>query len=161
MVLTPAKTTYWTLPFIEIVTCTTLLTKNSQKLLTVHKATSHKATSLLVEFPHTEMKPTLRTIRSFGRAVYSEVSEIIRIGDFKPVCYTNINNMCEEMSEFFDKVAQATIPKNKGHRQSLPPWITPSTPNLMKKLNIQRKLVAKKPMSYRKNIVREMNFKTL
>ena len=102
----------------------------------------HKAISLLVECPDTEKKPTLRT---FGRADYSEVSEMIKIAEFKPVCYTNINNMCEEMYDFFDKVAQATIPKRTRHRQSLPPCITPSTSNLMKKLNTHRKLVANKP----------------
>ena len=80
---------------------------------------------------------------------------MIKIADIKPVCYTNINNMCEEMYDFFDKVAQATIPKKTRHRQSLPPWITPSLSNLMKKLNTQRKLVANKPESCRKNILRK------
>ena len=80
---------------------------------------------------------------------------MIKTADFKPVCYTNINNICEEMYDFFDKIAQATIPKRTRHRQSLPPWITPSTSNLMRKLNTQRKLVANKPTSYRKNIVRK------
>ena len=115
----------------------------------------HKAISLLVECPHNEKKPTMRNFRSFGRADYSEVSEMIKIADFKPVCYTNINNIGEEMYDFFGKVAQATIPKMTRHRQSLPPWITPSTSNLMKKLNTQRKLVANKPTSYRKNVVRK------
>ena len=69
---------------------------------------------------------------------------MIKIADFKPVCYTNINTMCEEMYDFFDKVVQATIPKKTRHRQSLPPWIAPKTSNLMKNLNTQRKLVAKK-----------------
>ena len=80
---------------------------------------------------------------------------MIKIAYFKPVCYTKINNMREEIYDFFDKVTQATIPKRIRHRQSLPPWITPSASNLMKKLNTQRKLVANKPMSYRKNIVRK------
>ena len=124
-------------------------------------SSDHKAISLLVECPNTEMKPILRTYRSFGRADYSEVSEMIKIADFKPVCYTNINNMCKEMYDFFDKVAQATIPKRTRHRQSLPPWITPSRSILMKKLNTQRKLVANKTTSYRKNIVRKFqNFVT-
>ena len=80
---------------------------------------------------------------------------MIKIADFKPVCYININNRCKEMYDFFDKVAQAIIPKRTMHRQPLPPWITPSTSNLMKKLKTQRKLVANKPTSYRKNIVRK------
>ena len=80
---------------------------------------------------------------------------MIKIADFKPVCYTNINNMCEEMYDFFDRVAQATIPKRTRHRQSLPPCITPSTSNLMMKLNTQRILVANKPTSYRKIIVKK------
>ena len=96
-----------------------------------------------------------KNFRSFGRVEYSEVSEMIKIADFKPVCYKNINNMCEEMYNFFDKVAQATIAKKTRHRQSLPPWITPSTSNLMKNLNTQPKLVTNKPTSYRKNIVRK------
>ena len=81
---------------------------------------------------------------------------MIKNADFKPVCYTNINNMCEEMYDFFDNVAQATIPKSTRHRQYLPPWITPCTSKLIKHLNTQRKLVANKPMSYRKNIVRKI-----
>ena len=80
---------------------------------------------------------------------------MIKIAYFKLVCYTNIDNMCEEKYNLFDKVAQATIPKKTRHRQSLPPWITPSTSNLMKKLNTQPKLLANKPTSYRKNIVRK------
>ena len=68
----------------------------------------------------------------------------------------NINNMCKEMYDFFDKVAQATTPKRTKHRQSLPPWITPSTSNLMKTLNTQRKLVANETTSYRKNNVRNL-----
>ena len=57
----------------------------------------HKLISLLVECPHKEMKPILKTVRSFGRAVYSEKNEMIKVAAFKPVCYTNINNMCEAM----------------------------------------------------------------
>ena len=80
---------------------------------------------------------------------------MIKIADFKPVCYTNINTMCKEMYDFCDKVAQATIPQSTRHRQSLPPWITPSTSNLRKNLNTQGKLVANKPTSCRKNVVRK------
>ena len=103
------------------------------------------------------MKPTLGTFRNFGRIDYSEVSKMIKIADFKPECYTNINNLCEEMYDFFDKVAQATIPKRTRHSQSLPPWITPSMSNLMKKLNTQRELVASKPKSYRKKRRKEFS----
>ena len=97
----------------------------------------------------------MKSFRSFGRADYSEVSEMIKITNFKPVCYTNINNMFEEIYDFFDKVAQATIPKRTRHRQSLPPLFKPSTSNLMKKLNTQRKLVSNKSTSYRKNIIKK------
>ena len=78
---------------------------------------------------------------------------MIKIAEFKPVCYTNINDMCKEMYDFFNKVAQATIHKRTRHMQSPSPWITPSTSNLIKKLSTQLKLVAKKP--YRKNIARK------
>ena len=63
--------------------------------------------------------------------------------------------MCEEMYDFFDRVAQTTIPKRTTQRQSVPFRITPSTSNLTKKLNTQRKLVTNKPTSYRKNLVRK------
>ena len=86
---------------------------------------------------------------------------MIKIADLKSVCYTNINNMCEKMYDFFDKLAQAKIPKRTWHKQHLPPWIAPNTSNLMKNLNTQRKLVANKPTSYRKKIVRKLqNFVT-
>ena len=152
LVLTPAKTICWTLPSIEIVLYTPLLTKNSLKKF---NCSDHKPISDLVECPHTELKPTLITFRNFGRADYSEVSEMIKHADFKPVYYTNINNMCKDMYDFFDKVAQAMIPKRTRHRQSLPSCITPSTSKLIKSLDTQRKLVANKPTSYQKNIVRK------
>ena len=90
-------------------------------------------------------KDKMRTFRRFGRTDYSEVSKMIKYADFKPVCYTNINNMCEDMYDFFDNVAQAMIPKTTRRRQSLPPCISPSTSDLMKRLNNKRKLVANKP----------------
>ena len=77
-----------------------------EKFTKTFNCSDHKAISLLVECPHTEMKPTMRNFWSFGRANYSEVSEMIKIADFKSLCYANINNMCKEMYDFFDKVAQ-------------------------------------------------------
>ena len=95
----------------------------------------------------------------FWKSFYSELSVKIKIADFKPVCYSNINHMCDEMYDFFDKVAQATILKRTRHRQSLPPWIEPSAFNLTKKLHTMRKLVANKRTSFWKIIAR--NFRNV
>ena len=48
------------------------------------------------------------------------------------------------------------IPKRTKYRQSLPPWITPSTSHQMKMLNTQKRLLEKGPASYRKNKVLEL-----
>ena len=45
---------------------------------------------------------------------------------------------------------QKHIPQRTKHRKQLPPWIMPSTSNLMKKLKTQRELLNKKPTNYRK-----------
>ena len=54
----------------------------------------HEAISLLFECPQTEMKPTLRTFRNFGKSDYLEAIKKTKILNFKPVCSTNINYMC-------------------------------------------------------------------
>ena len=81
---------------------------------------------------------------------------VISITEFQPVCHTNINNTCLELHDYFNIFIQKHIPQRTKHRQQLPPWITPSTLNLMKKLKAQRELLNKKLTNYRKVMVTKL-----
>ena len=64
--------------------------------------------------------------------------------------------MYNELQEYLTDLIDTHIPKRTKHRQSLPPWITPSKSHQMKMLNTQKRLLEKGPASYRKNKVLEL-----
>ena len=65
---------------------------------------------------------------------YNEIKKSIQSEPFSPVCHTNINRMCEELYDYLENLANQHVPRKTRRRQSLPPWIKPSTSNIMNKL---------------------------
>ena len=61
--------------------------------------------------------------------------------------------MYNAFQDYLTDLIDTHIPKRTKYRQSLPPWITPSTSHQMKMLNTQKKLLENRPNSYRKNKV--------
>ena len=75
---------------------------------------------------------------------------------FQRICHTNVNTTCEEFCQYVDKVVETYLPRRTRHRQSRPPWISAFTSNLMKKLKTQKKILERKPTSYRKAAVMKL-----
>ena len=61
--------------------------------------------------------------------------------------------MYNELQDYLTDLIDTHVPKRTKYRQLLPPWITPSTSHQMKILNTQKRLLEKRPTSYRKNKV--------
>ena len=59
-------------------------------------------------------------------------------------CFSKVNNMCLEFYEYVDKLLLEFLPQRIFHRQSLQPWITPETSNLMKRLHTKKQLLKQK-----------------
>ena len=48
------------------------------------------------------------------------------------------------------------VPNRTRHRQNLPPWITSESSHLLEKMQTQKRLIAAKPTSYRRNRIVEL-----
>ena len=111
----------------------------------IYDCSDHKAVKLSLEFPNSEEKPIIGNFRSCGSADYPAINELLEKIESSSKCYTDINQMCEEMYDSFDRIVEALIPRRTRHRQLIPPWITSSRSNLLNKLTTQRKLLLLKP----------------
>ena len=118
----------------------------------IYNCSDHKAISNLLKCPHHEVKVAIENFRSFGSVDYNEIKKSILSEPFSPVCHTNINRMCDELSDYLENLVNQHVPRRTRRRQSLPPWITPSTSNIMNKLRTQTRMYKSKPTSYRRNL---------
>ena len=118
----------------------------------IYNCSDHKAISILIECPHHEVKVAIENFRSFGSVDYNEIKKSILNEPFSPVCHTNINRMCEELYDYLENLVNQHVPRRTRRRQSLPPWVTPSTSNIMNKLRTQTIIYQLKPTSYRRNL---------
>ena len=65
---------------------------------------------------------------------------------FKLYCYSNIDHLVESWYTWILKILQSCLKKKTNHKRSQPPYITPSTSNLIKKrLNTLKKRKKKQP----------------
>ena len=87
---------------------------------------------------------------SFGSGDYDRIVGAMKDRAFNPQCYTNVDKRYNELQDYLTDLIDTHIPKRTKYRQSLPPWITPSTSHQMKILNTQKRFLVKRPTSYRK-----------
>ena len=119
----------------------------------IYNLTDHEAIRLSLENPVTETKPLIQNFISFGNADYDAINEHLVEKPLQSNCYTNINKMSEEFTRYLDGIFDLYVSKRTRHRQSLPPWISCGTSNLINKLKTQKRLMENKPTSYRKQLV--------
>ena len=98
-----------------------------EKFSSIYDCSDHKSIQLTLECPRQDAKETLGNFRNFGNADYESINNILSTEPFKPVCFTNINNMCEEFYQYMDQILEVHVPKRTRHRQSLPPSISSFT----------------------------------
>ena len=77
---------------------------------------------------------------SFCRGDYSLLRNLMTETPFTPNCYSNIDVMVDEWYSWLLDLLQKSVSIRTKHRQSLPPWISPSTSNLMKRKTAIKKL---------------------
>ena len=121
-----------------------------------YDCTDHDAIHLSIECPVAEPKLVLQSFRSFGKADYDGMKKFLKDSPFQLFCHTNVNTMCEEFYQYVDKVVETYVPRRTRQRQILPPLISAFTSNLMKKLKTQKKLLERKPTTYRKAAVMKL-----
>ena len=68
-----------------------------QILDSLPKTTQH-AVKMRLECSHQQQKPIFEKYRSYGRAHYRKMIDIMSTRRFSPVCHTNIDNMYSELS---------------------------------------------------------------
>ena len=89
--------------------------------------------------PATNEKTELNRILSFSKCDYVSLKENLRLNPFNPICFSNCDRMLSEWYHWlFDTMTKFT-PRRSQHRSNLPPWITPATSHLMKKLNTRQR----------------------
>ena len=116
-----------------------LFAEKDQSFPRTYDCTDQDAIHLLIKCPITEPKPVLQSFRSFGNADYDGMNKFFKENQFQLICHTNVNKMCEEFYQYVNKVVETYAPRRTRYRQSLPPWISAFTSNLMKKLKTQKK----------------------
>ena len=84
------------------------------------------------------------------------MNNFLKENSFQLICHTNVNKMCEKFYQYVDKVVETYVSRRTRHRQSLPRWISAFTSNLMKRLKTQKRLLERKPTSYRKAAVMKL-----
>ena len=131
----------------------TVLTEKDEDFTKVYNITDHQAVKMRLECPHNQPKPIYESYRSYGSADFCKMNDIMSRHPFTPVCHTNIDNMYFEFCQYNQSMIEECVPLRTKHRQEMPPWITPSTSNLINKLKTQRKLLVDRPTTYRRNHV--------
>ena len=84
---------------------------------------------------------------------YNKIKKSKLSEPFSPVCHTNINRMCEELYDYLENLVSQHVPRRTRRRQSLPPLVTSSTPNIMNKLRTQTRIYKLKPTSCCRNLI--------
>ena len=68
------------------------------------------------------------------------MKENLRPNPFNPICYSNCDRILSEWYHWLFEAITKFTPRRCKHRSNLPPWITPATSHLKKKLNtLERK----------------------
>ena len=125
-----------------------ILAENDNDFTKVYNITYHHAVKMRLECSHHQQKPIFEKYRSYGRADYQKMIDIMSTRPFSQVCHTNFDTMYSELCQYTENLIQECVPLRTRHRQETPPWITPSTSNLKNKLKTQKKVLLERPTAY-------------
>ena len=102
----------------------------SQKREAVEKkyiCSDHAPIRMTFEVPHIKNNSSVETFKGFRKTNIYETCKMMRTKLYNLICHTNINQMSEEINQFFEDIINLNAPRRTPHNQSLPPWITAST----------------------------------
>ena len=75
---------------------------------------------------------------------------------FEPTCYSNRDNILNELYVYLNDIIENCVPRRTTHRQTSPSWFTLKTSHLLIKLETQRILLKLKPTVYRKQKIKTL-----
>ena len=133
-----------------------ILAQKDNDFTTVYNITNHHAVKMKLECSNHQQKPIFEKYRSYRRADYQKIFDIMSTCPSSPVCHTNIDNMFSVLCQYTENLIQECVPLRTRHRQQMPPWITPSTSNLKNKLKTQKRVLLERLTAYRRNNVSKL-----
>ena len=95
------------------------------------------ATLDLVSLPHYKRikdHDAKTSMYSFCSANYELLNQLMYDSPFSPYCWSDDNMLVKQWYEWIDTLLAKCIPRRTTHRSSLAPWISPTTANLIKRL---------------------------
>ena len=116
---------------------------NKQKFHVRQLKTDHSAVCVSVSLnkPITGVFPENKPCYSFCKADYASIRQSMISQPFRPECWSNPNALVDEWENWIRRVVQKFVPRRTKHRANLPPWVTPGTCHLIKKLATKRKFL--------------------
>ena len=114
--------------------------EHDENLDKIHDCSDHIAIRTAIELEHFDPPPAMTNFYSFESGDYDRIVSAMEDRPFNPQCYTNVDNMYNELQDYTTDLIDTNIPERTKYRQSLPPWITPSTSHQMKMLNTRTRL---------------------
>ena len=105
----------------------------------------HYPISIAISVSEKEPVSTPMQRFSFAHADYASLSALISEFPFVGKCWSNPNVLLEEWHVWLRALMLRCIPFKTSHRNTLPPWVSPESSHLMKKLKTLKKKGAVKP----------------
>ena len=92
-----------------------------------------------------KVNPPNTPVFSFSNVDWEIVDSAFREHSFIGYCYSNVDVLCTTLDDWMKETLSLCVSKRTRHRKALPPWVTPETSNLMKRLENERKIFDKNP----------------
>ena len=71
---------------------------------------------------------------AFNRADWTTINQEIKDKLFIPYCYSNVNELLRQWYAWLWDKIKNNVRKVTSHRSTLPPWVTPSTSHMLKRV---------------------------
>ena len=76
---------------------------------------------------------------AFKKADWNEINEYVREHHFNPYCYSNVDLLVDQWYNWIYGIIVKHIPRTTQYRKHLAPWVSPTSSNLMKKVETLRR----------------------
>ena len=78
---------------------------------------------------------------AFNRADWTTIDPEIKDKAFIPYCYCNVNELLHQWYGWLWDKIKNNVPKVTSHRSTLPPWVTPSTSHMLKRVQTLKRRI--------------------
>ena len=77
----------------------------------------------------------------FTRADWTTINKKIKDKPFIPYCYSNVNELLRQWYAWLWDKIKNNVPKLTSHRSTHPPWVTPSTSHMLKRVRTLKRRI--------------------